>query len=59
MASIINKIMAFARSPKGQQAISKAQRELAKPGTQQKLRKLTGRFRGGGQSGGQGGGRSY
>jgi hypothetical protein len=53
MASIINRIMAFARSPKGQQAISKAQRELAKPGNQEKLRKLTGRFRGGGHSGGR------
>jgi len=53
MASIINRIMAFARSPKGQQAISKAQRELGKPGNQEKLRKLSGRLRGGGTSGGR------
>jgi len=51
MASIMNRIMAFARSPKGKQAISKAQREMQKPGNQDKLRKLTGRLRGGGQGG--------
>ena len=45
MASIINRIMAFARSPKGQQAIAKAQRELQKPGNQQKINKLAARLR--------------
>ena len=53
MPSIINRIMAFARSPKGQQAIAKAQREMQKPGNQDKLRKITGRLKGGG------GGRRY
>ena len=53
MPSLINKLMAFARSPKGQQTIAKAQRELAKPGNQEKLRKLTGRLRGGGGTGGR------
>jgi hypothetical protein len=57
MASIINRIMAFARSPKGQQAISKAQREMQKPGNQEKIRKITGRLRGGG--GHSNGGRRY
>ncbi|GAA3384391.1 hypothetical protein [Cryptosporangium minutisporangium] len=51
MASIINKLMAFARSPKGQQTIARAQRELGKPGNQDKLRKLSGRLRGGGSGG--------
>lgn len=46
MASIVDRLKAFARTPKGQQAIAKAQRELSKPGNQQKLRKLTERLRG-------------
>ncbi|GAA0261684.1 hypothetical protein [Cryptosporangium japonicum] len=46
MASIMNRIRAFARTPKGQQLISQAQRELSKPSNQQKLRKLSSRLKG-------------
>jgi hypothetical protein len=48
MASIVNRLKALARSPKGQRVIAQAQRELSKPGNQQKLRKFTDRFKGGG-----------
>ncbi|SHM43385.1 hypothetical protein [Cryptosporangium aurantiacum] len=53
MASIINKLKSFARTPQGQKLMNQAQRELSKPGNQQKLRKLTDRLRGGGSSGGR------
>lgn len=46
MASIINRLMAFARTPKGQRVIAQAQRELSKPSNQQRLRKLSSRLKG-------------
>jgi hypothetical protein len=41
MASIVNRLKAFATSPQGKKVIAKAQSELSKPQNQQKLRKLT------------------
>ncbi|MER7333151.1 MULTISPECIES: hypothetical protein [unclassified Micromonospora] len=38
--SLMQRISTFLRSPKGQQLINRGRRELAKPGTQQKLRGL-------------------
>lgn len=52
MASIINRIMAFARTPKGQRLMGQAQRQLSKPSNQQKISKLAARLRSGGSSGG-------
>lgn len=38
--SLMHRISAFLRSPKGQQLIDRGRRELAKPSTQQKLKGL-------------------
>lgn len=46
MASILNRLRAFARTPKGQRLVAQAQRELSKPSNQQKLRKLSSRLKG-------------
>ena len=37
MARIVDRIQHFLRSPAGRKAVDRAQRELAKPQTQQKL----------------------
>ncbi|WP_170323618.1 hypothetical protein [Cryptosporangium phraense] len=46
MASIMNRLRAFARSPQGQRLAARAQQELSKPSNQQKLRKLSSRLKG-------------
>lgn len=46
MASITQRLAAFLRSPQGQKMVDRGRRELAKPGTQQKLRRIVGRFKG-------------
>ncbi len=44
--SLMQKLTTFLRSPKGQQMVDRGRRELAKPGTQQKLKGLAARFSG-------------
>jgi hypothetical protein len=44
MASPLQKIVAFLKSPRGQRLIEQGRRELAKPSTQHKLRQLAARF---------------
>jgi hypothetical protein len=45
MASLSNRLKALARSPQGQKLVARAERELAKPENQARLRKLTNRLR--------------
>lgn len=47
MASIVQRIKNFLNSPKGRQVVDRGRRELAKPGNQEKLRRLGSRFKGG------------
>jgi hypothetical protein len=47
MASLSHRIRAFLASPKSQQLIEQGQRQLAKPETQQKLRRLLNKLQGG------------
>jgi hypothetical protein len=47
MASIVQRIKNFLSSPQGRQAVDRGRRELAKPANQEKLRRLTARFKGG------------
>lgn len=49
MASIVDRIKRFLRSPQGQQARARAERMARDPRTQAKMRRLLGRFRGGGR----------
>ena len=44
MVSALQKIKTFLRSPQGQRTVDQGRRQLAKPGTQQKLRQLAARF---------------
>jgi hypothetical protein len=44
MPSIQQRIMAFLNSPNGRRVVERGRRELAKPGTQAKLRQLAARF---------------
>jgi hypothetical protein len=46
MARIVDRIQRFLRTPAGRSAVQRAQRELAKPQTQQKLRGLLTRLSG-------------
>jgi hypothetical protein len=43
MSSVLQRISAFLRSPRGRQLVERGRRELAKPSTQQKLRRLLAR----------------
>lgn len=45
MATLADRLKALARTPRGQRVIAQAQRELAKPANQQRLRKLSERLR--------------
>ncbi|MFD0683532.1 hypothetical protein [Actinomadura fibrosa] len=49
MASLIDRIRRFLRSPQGQKARARAERYARDPRTQAKARKLLGRARGGGR----------
>jgi hypothetical protein len=42
--SLMQRISTFLRSPKGQQLVERGRREMAKPGTQQKLKGLAAKF---------------
>ncbi|MET8230770.1 hypothetical protein ACIQH6_15605 [Micromonospora orduensis] len=42
--SLMQRISAFLRSPKGQQLVDRGRREMAKPANQQKLKGLASRF---------------
>ncbi|MEV1146511.1 hypothetical protein [Micromonospora sp. NPDC049799] len=42
--SLMQRLTAFLRSPKGQQLVERGRREMAKPANQQKLRGLAARF---------------
>ncbi|RAO27109.1 hypothetical protein PSN13_06025 [Micromonospora saelicesensis] len=42
--SLMQRISAFLKSPKGQQLVDRGRREMAKPGNQQKLKGLASRF---------------
>lgn len=46
MASLADRLKAFSRTPQGQKVVARAQRELAKPANQQRLRQLSERLRG-------------
>jgi hypothetical protein len=46
MASLTQRIKAFLHSPRGRGLAERGRRELAKPGTQQKLRQLIARLSG-------------
>ncbi len=46
MASITQRIQAFLRSPAGQRVVDQGRRQLAKPATQDKLRRLAGKLAG-------------
>ena len=46
MATIMQRVAKFLRSPQGQKLVDRGRRELAKPGTQQKLRQVVGRLQG-------------
>lgn len=47
MASVVNKLRRWLRSPQGQQARARAERLARDPRTQAKARRFLGRFRGG------------
>ncbi|GIJ76345.1 hypothetical protein SAMN05443287_102139 [Micromonospora phaseoli] len=49
MASIVQRIMSFLNSPKGRQVVDRGRRELAKPGNQEKLRRLIAKGKGSGR----------
>ncbi|MDH6466194.1 hypothetical protein M2302_006400 [Micromonospora sp. A200] len=42
--SLVQRIRAFLRSPRGQQLVDRGRRELAKPENQAKLRQVANRF---------------
>lgn len=44
MASLVNKITSFIRSPRGQKMMEQGKRQLAKPQNRRKLDQLTSRF---------------
>jgi len=46
MPSLVQRIKAFLNSPKGRQVVDRGRRELAKPGNQDKLRRLVTRLKG-------------
>jgi hypothetical protein len=46
MASIVQRIMSFLNSPKGRQVVERGRRELAKPETQEKVRRIASRAKG-------------
>jgi hypothetical protein len=46
MASLVQRIKDFLNSPKGRQIVDRGRRELAKPGNQEKLRRLVTRAKG-------------
>ena len=44
MASLVNKITSFIRSPRGQKLIDQGKREAAKPENRDKINQITSRF---------------
>jgi hypothetical protein len=46
MASLVQRVRAFLSSPQGRTMVDKGRRELSKPATQQKLRRIMARFSG-------------
>ncbi|MET0422690.1 MAG: hypothetical protein ABW046_02370 [Actinoplanes sp.] len=46
MPTIVQRIQAFLRSPRGQRLIRQGQQQLAKPENQQRLRRLLAKFQG-------------
>jgi hypothetical protein len=44
MAQLAQKILSFIKSPRGQRLVEQGKRELAKPGTKEKLGRVTARF---------------
>lgn len=44
--SLVQRITAFLRSPKGQQLVDRGRREMAKPENQTKLKQVANRFSG-------------
>ncbi|MDG4830655.1 hypothetical protein O7627_15280 [Solwaraspora sp. WMMD1047] len=49
MASLVQRIKSFLNSPQGRQVVDRGRRELAKPGNQEKLRRLISRAKGSGR----------
>jgi hypothetical protein len=45
-SSLVNKVMAFLRSPQGQRMVDQGRRQMARPGNRSKLQALLARFRG-------------
>ena len=45
-SSLVNKVMAFLRSPQGQRMVSQGRQQLSRPGNRSKLQALLARFRG-------------
>ena len=46
MASLVERIRMFLRSPQGRQIVDRGRRELAKPSNQQRMRQAVARLRG-------------
>lgn len=46
MATLMQRLQRFLRSPQGQRIVQQGQRQLAKPENQAKLRRLAARFQG-------------
>ncbi|MFY1693603.1 hypothetical protein [Plantactinospora sp. WMMB782] len=46
MASLVQRIRLFLRSPQGQRLVERGRRELAKPSNQQRMRQIAYRLRG-------------
>jgi hypothetical protein len=44
MSALVQKISKFLRSPQGRQLIDRGRREMAKPGNQEKLKRLASRL---------------
>ncbi|GIG92842.1 hypothetical protein [Plantactinospora endophytica] len=46
MASLVQRIRMFLRSPQGRQIVERGRRELAKPSNQHRIRQIAARLRG-------------
>ncbi|MBE1488775.1 hypothetical protein H4W31_004413 [Plantactinospora soyae] len=46
MASLVQRIQMFLRSPKGRQLIDRGRREMAKPSNQHRMRQIMAKLRG-------------
>jgi hypothetical protein len=46
MSSLVGRVKVFLQSPRGRQLVDRGRRELAKPGNQQRLRRILARFKG-------------